>query len=96
MTTLTERVVALETQVASLEAALAQAPARTADPFPVRNANARWLNQVKYAPKPDGKCATARCSTDIPAGSRAWYVPKGNPNAGLYCASCADAMGAPA
>lgn len=92
--TLTERVVELETQVASLTKALQGAPA--ADPFPVRNTNARWLNAVKYAPKPDGKCATARCSTDIPAGSRAWYVPKGNPNAGLYCAPCATAMGAPA
>lgn len=95
--TATERIHALETRIAVLEERLnSQAPARTADPFPVRNANARWLDQVKYAPKPDGKCKTARCSTEIPAGSRAYYVPKGCTDAapGLYCRTCAEAMGA--
>lgn len=91
MATAAERITALEQRVGTLEAALKA----TAQPFPVRNVSARWLAHVKYAPKPDGKCATPRCSNMIAAGDEGFYVPKGcgsGHSAGVYCVTCGEIM----
>lgn len=91
MATQAERLTALETRVDELSELLKQ----TAQPFPARNVRARWLEHVKYAPKPDGKCATGRCGTKIDPGTRAYYVPKGcgsGHTPGLYCEPCGKVL----
>lgn len=86
MSAVDERLAALEARVAMLEAARVKS-----DPFPPRTANARWLTALKFA-HPGQKCATTRCGSPIVAGMRAYYVPKGNEGAGVYCVSCGEVM----
>lgn len=91
MATQAERLTALETRVDELSKLLKQ----TSQPFPARNVRARWLEPVKYAPKPDGKCSTPRCGTMIVPGTKGYYVPKGCGSGhapGVYCVPCGETM----